>query len=226
MKGLWSMKPSTSSEYDKYLAVSFLSETRFLAIEDEELEETEIDSFDSKTQTIYCGNFHENYLIQVKKKLIFFYLFIFFKFHQVTHESISVVESNGFQKVTDWKPSEGKKINIVGCNNTQLCISQGNVISYFELKDKKLTKIVQKTLENEIASIDLTPLQNETVSGVVAVGFWTSLSVSLLLLPSLEVLNSLELGSGAIPKSLLFNTFESQDYLFVGKKKKNFDFFK
>lgn len=66
MKGLWSMKPSTSSEHEKYLAVSFLSETRFLAIEDEELEETEIDSFDSKSQTLHCGNFHENFLIQVR----------------------------------------------------------------------------------------------------------------------------------------------------------------
>lgn len=129
------------------------------------------------------------------------------------------MHSNGFKPVSSWKANEGKKINIVGCNNTQLCISQANVITYFELKDQQITKIAQKTLENEVACIDLTPLENEKVSNVVAVGMWTTLSVNLLKLPSLEILNTLELGGGAIPKSLIFNTFESQDYLFVGKNK-------
>eukprot|EP01091_Cochliopodium_minus_P000594 TRINITY_DN1052_c0_g2_i2.p1 TRINITY_DN1052_c0_g2~~TRINITY_DN1052_c0_g2_i2.p1 ORF type:complete len:680 (-),score=176.68 TRINITY_DN1052_c0_g2_i2:1364-3403(-) len=198
MKGLWSMKETSSSENDKYLAVSFLAETKFLSIEDEELEESEIEGFNLKSQTIYCGNFHDNYLIQI------------------TPSGIIVVNSKKFGKVCEWTNIEGKKINVVGCNNSQICISQGNTISYFELNDKTLTRISQKTLENEIACIDLTPLEGKKTSDIVAVGTWTNISVNILKLPSLEVISKIELGGDAIPRSILFNTFEGQDYIFIG----------
>ena len=67
MKGLWSMKPSIQSEYDKYLVVSFVSETRFFSMEDEELEELvdkKIEAFKSDVQTIYCGNIVGDQFIQ------------------------------------------------------------------------------------------------------------------------------------------------------------------
>jgi hypothetical protein len=49
-----------------YLVVSFISETRFLAMNmEDELEETEIEGFDAQTQTLFCQNAINDLLIQV-----------------------------------------------------------------------------------------------------------------------------------------------------------------
>jgi DNA damage-binding protein 1 len=50
-----------------YLVVSFISETRFLAMNMEhELEETEIEGFDAQIQTFFCQNAINDLLIQVR----------------------------------------------------------------------------------------------------------------------------------------------------------------
>jgi DNA damage-binding protein 1 len=49
-----------------YLVVSFISETRFLAMNmEDELEETEIEGFDAQIQTLFCQNAINDLLIQV-----------------------------------------------------------------------------------------------------------------------------------------------------------------
>jgi DNA damage-binding protein 1 len=53
IKGLWSLKSSSDSEEDKYLILSFVSDTHVLSINGEDLEETEISGFQSDTQTMY-----------------------------------------------------------------------------------------------------------------------------------------------------------------------------
>lgn len=66
IKGLWSLKSSTDDPYDTFLVVSFITETRFLAMNmEDELEETEIEGFDAQTQTLYCQNAINDQLIQV-----------------------------------------------------------------------------------------------------------------------------------------------------------------
>jgi DNA damage-binding protein 1 len=53
----------------RYLGVSFIHETRFLAIQGEELEEAEIPGFDSKTNSLFCGNVLHNGAVQVRRTL-------------------------------------------------------------------------------------------------------------------------------------------------------------
>jgi DNA damage-binding protein 1 len=66
IKGLWSLKSSTDDPYDTFLVVSFITETRFLAMNmEDELEETEIEGFDAQAQTLYCQNAINDQLIQV-----------------------------------------------------------------------------------------------------------------------------------------------------------------
>lgn len=49
-----------------YLVVSFISETRFLAMNmEDELEEIEIEGFDAQIQTLFCQNAINDLLIQV-----------------------------------------------------------------------------------------------------------------------------------------------------------------
>lgn len=78
IKGLWSLKSSTHDPYDTFLVVSFITETRFLAMNmEDELEETEIEGFDAQTQTLYCQNAINDQLVQVWSDLALFYFMLF-----------------------------------------------------------------------------------------------------------------------------------------------------
>ena len=66
IKGMWSLRAGSLHTFDTFLVVSFISETRILAMNSEdELEETEIDGFDSEAQTLFCQNVLHDQLIQV-----------------------------------------------------------------------------------------------------------------------------------------------------------------
>ncbi len=67
IKGIWSLRASSTDTFDTFLVVSFISETRILAMNaDDELEETEIDGFDSDAQTLFCYNAIHDQLVQVR----------------------------------------------------------------------------------------------------------------------------------------------------------------
>lgn len=51
IKGIWSLKSSSMDAYDTYLVLTFVGETRILAISaEDELDEAEIDGFNNDTQ--------------------------------------------------------------------------------------------------------------------------------------------------------------------------------
>lgn len=67
IKGLWSLRCSTSDVYDTFLVVSFINETRVLAMNmEDELEETEIEGFYAQAQTLFCQNAINDQLVQVE----------------------------------------------------------------------------------------------------------------------------------------------------------------
>lgn len=69
---MWSLRSSTDDPFDTFLVVSFISETRILAMNlEDELEETEIEGFCSQVQTLFCHDAIHNQLVQVGSDLIF-----------------------------------------------------------------------------------------------------------------------------------------------------------
>lgn len=63
---MWSLRSSTDDPFDTFLVVSFISETRILAMNlEDELEETEIEGFCSQVQTLFCHDAVHNQLVQV-----------------------------------------------------------------------------------------------------------------------------------------------------------------
>lgn len=69
---MWSLRSSTDDPFDTFLVVSFISETRILAMNlDDELEETEIEGFCSQVQTLFCHDAIHNQLVQVGSGFIF-----------------------------------------------------------------------------------------------------------------------------------------------------------
>lgn len=63
---MWSLRSATDDPFDTFLVVSFINETRILAMNlEDELEETEIEGFASDVQTLFCHNAVYNQLVQV-----------------------------------------------------------------------------------------------------------------------------------------------------------------
>ncbi|KAL2629921.1 hypothetical protein R1flu_014607 [Riccia fluitans] len=198
IKGMWSLRASSQETYDTFLVVSFISETRILAMNaDDELEETEIDGFDSEAQTLFCCNAIHDQLIQV------------------TAGSLKLVDAASRRQLTEWKAPPGIAINVASANASQVLLATGggNLV-YLEIGHETLTEIKHIQLEYEISCLDINPVGDDpNRSQLAAVGMWTDISVRVFSLPDLNLITKESLGGEIIPRSVLFCAFEGIPYL-------------
>ncbi|PFX32002.1 DNA damage-binding protein 1 [Stylophora pistillata] len=67
--GIWPLRlQKTAKNFDDALLLSFVGQSRILALAGEEVEETEIPGFDDNQQTYFCGNVSGDQIIQVVLK--------------------------------------------------------------------------------------------------------------------------------------------------------------
>lgn len=67
LQGVWSLRRRTADEHDAFLVLTFVAETRLLAInEADELDEACIAGFDAAAHSLYCGNTDSDQLVQVR----------------------------------------------------------------------------------------------------------------------------------------------------------------
>jgi DNA damage-binding protein 1 len=103
IKGIWSLRALSTDKFDTFLVVSFISETRILAMNtDDELEETEIDGFDSDAQTLFCHNAIHDQLVQV------------------TASALLLVDAKTRRQLTEWKAPLAISINVATANASQV----------------------------------------------------------------------------------------------------------
>ncbi len=223
IKGMWSLRTSETNMFDKYLVQTFISETRILGIENEEMSEAEIPGFLCDTSTLYCGNVYGNKIVQV------------------VDSSIRLIDSSSLELIQEISVSP-KCITLATGNLHQLVVSiSGGEIILYALNESNI--FAQQTiaqLDQDIACVSIrstTPLSGgssdamdvdnvlNTViarygmsdSKILAVGMWTDNTVRLLSLPSLtEVLRvNLDVDTQA-RDIMLINFGDSNSYLFVG----------
>ncbi|KAK1277911.1 DNA damage-binding protein 1 [Acorus gramineus] len=198
IKALWSLRSSTDDIYDTFLVVCFINETRILAMNtDDELEEIEIEGFDSQVHTLFCQDSVHNQLIQV------------------TASAVRLVSSLSRQLLQQWVAPPGYSINVATANETQILLATGgSKLVYMEIGDGKLIEIIHITLEYEISCLDISPIgQNSNFSSLAIVGMWTDVSARIFSLPDLDLLTIEHLGGEFIPRSVLLCTFEGAPYL-------------
>ena len=226
IQGLWALRESSSSLYDKYLVQSFVTETRMLMVsasadpmredgltageagEDEgeeggDLEEGEIAGFDSESRTLLCANLANDMLLQV------------------TPKEVRLVSCATQDLVSVWTPDAGTEIVIAACSPTQVVVAtEGCRLVYLQLQGQdgeyKLVQVTTIVLEYEVACLCCAPCADGVESSLVAVGLWTEISVRLLRLPSLETAKTELLGGSVIPRSVLISVFDGQQMLLCG----------
>ncbi|KAM3349701.1 hypothetical protein ACQJBY_022539 [Aegilops geniculata] len=198
MKGLWSLKCSLNDPYDTFLVVTFINETRFLAINKEnKLVETPIEGFDSETQTLVCESAIHNQLIQV------------------TAQSVRLVSSTSRDLLDQWFAPTGFPVNVAAANACQVLLATGGFhLIYLEITNSKLVEVKHVELDHAISCLDINPIgENLQYSSLAAVGMWTDTSVRIFSLPGIELIRKENLGE-VVPRSVLLCTIEEVSYLF------------
>lgn len=198
IKGLWSLRSSTNDPYDTFLVVSFINETRVLAMNmDDELEESEIEGFCAEAQTLFCQNAIHDQLVQV------------------TANSVRLVSSTTRELLHEWNAPSGYSVNVATANASQVLLATGGGhLVYLEIGNGKLAEVKHVQLDYEISCLDINPSgENPNYSTLAAVGMWTDISVRIFSLPSLELFAKENLGGEIIPRSVLLCTFEGVSYL-------------
>ncbi|KAL5977135.1 DNA damage-binding protein 1a [Asimina triloba] len=149
IKGMWSLRSSTDDLYDTFLVVSFISETRILAMNTEdELEETEIEGFYSQAQTLFCQDAIHNQLVQV------------------TATSVRLVSSTTRELRDEWKSPSGFSVNVATANASQLpyshCAYIKNDLVIVELSAiwylKPCMLVLGRVIAPELSLCDMKPL--------------------------------------------------------------------
>lgn len=215
VKGMWSLRGSGGSVHDKHLLVSFVGETRVLAInEEDELEETEIAGLESEEQTLLCANVTSDQILQV------------------TPKEVRLIDANSHMLVETWKPEVkagegamdgGVKITAATCTDTRLLvsISQGQLV-YIELQTSKLVAKTTAVMPAEVSCIDIGPRSQDPAAPAgpgsepkfAFLGSW-DMQVSVCSLPDLRIICSIPLGVDVIPRSSLICRLEGVLYCMV-----------
>ncbi|EGG23107.1 UV-damaged DNA binding protein1 [Cavenderia fasciculata] len=190
IKAIWSLARGS----DRYLILSFISSTKVLEFQGEDIEETEIAGFDLQSPTLYCGNVADKQILQISTSGIYL----------VDHETNLNYDV--------WKPSSGS-INLASHQGNQILISFGKTLIYFEIKDQKIIKLKELEMEFEISCLDISSFQVGERSKICVVGLWTDISLRILSLPTLEQVHKENLGGEVIPRSVLMIAFEGINYL-------------
>lgn len=201
IKGIWSLRSSTLDMFDTFLVVSFVSETRILAMNSEdELEETEIEGFVSDAQSLFCQDAIHDQLVQV------------------TSSSVRLVSAPSRKLLTDWRVPTGFSIIVATANATQVFLATGggNLV-YLEIGEGSLTEVKHLAIEFDVSCLDINPIgDNSMRSELAVVGLWRDYSVRLYSLPKLEFITTLHFGENVPPRSVLLCRFEGIAYLLCG----------
>ena len=206
IKGMWALS-SSGAVHETHVVLSFISETRVLAMLDDELSEVELPGFDADTATVFCANFGACHVVQA------------------TALALRLVDATSFELLEEWRAPAGNAISMA-CTDQKyaLLATTGKQLYLFALVGSQLAEQASTLMANDVACIALwSHFTNEdeasvmetddTVLSLAAVGLWTDLSLRLLTTPTLAELCDEPLGVDVIPRSLLFATFEGKNYL-------------
>ncbi|KAI7903552.1 mono-functional DNA-alkylating methyl methanesulfonate N-term-domain-containing protein [Cokeromyces recurvatus] len=203
VKGVWALRSSFYNEHDDVLLISFVNQTRLLALRDNTMMQLDTYScIEFDCRTLIAANVKEDMIIQV------------------TDKSVRLMDANcsSLDLLDEWKPDDHSQITVASVNPSQcvLSIGYGRLVALY-IKDRKLHLMGTTQLPNEISCIDISPIQSGHVmeSSVAAIGVWQNVGVCLLSLPSLKLIAEERLAGTVMPRSILMAQFENICYLLV-----------
>ncbi|XGW30811.1 hypothetical protein V3C99_009628 [Haemonchus contortus] len=196
VKGIFTLK--IDSKLDNYLIISLNSETHILAMNGEELEDTQLLDLETDEHTLWAGMLGSSQIVL-----------------QVTSTTV-LLAKEGSKKVT-WKPSHSNLINLVSVNqgSGQLVVACGTRIYYLQCGDMTITEVANATLQDEVACIDIGTIEESKDSTIIALGFWKHHRIALYSLPELIEVTCESMPGDMLPRSIMMTKLENTIYLMV-----------
>lgn len=119
---MWPLRVTTDSALDDTLVLSFVGHSRVLTYNGEEVEEIDLEGFQSDLQTFFCGNTFDNKIVQI------------------TSASVRLICLETKRLVSEWNVPDCKSINVVSCNGHKAVCATGNSLYYIEIGGDKVTE--------------------------------------------------------------------------------------
>lgn len=119
---MWPLSVATDTILDDTLVLSFVGHSRVLAYNGEEVEEIDLEGFQSELQTFYCGNTSDNKMVQI------------------TSASVRLICLKTKCLLSEWNAPASKSINVVSCNGQQAVCATGNSLYYIEISGDKVVQ--------------------------------------------------------------------------------------
>lgn len=119
---MWPLSVDVNSNLDDTLVLSFVGHSRVLAYNGDEVEEVDLEGFQSDLQTFFCGNTSENKMVQI------------------TSASVRLICLESKRLVNEWTVPSCKSINVVSCNGHQAVCATGNSLYYIEIGTDKVVQ--------------------------------------------------------------------------------------
>lgn len=155
--GLWSMKAQTADVHDRYLAVSFATQTVFLALVDDELAECEqLGGLEDGARTLHCATVIGDQVVQV------------------TGSAVRLCAAASLALADTWAPPEGTRITVAaGDASHVVAVVGGSTVVLLRVEGQRLLEAARTRLEHEVACADV-------AAGRVLVGLWGAVAVRVL----------------------------------------------
>lgn len=123
VKGVWALRPSFHERHDDMLVISFVNQTRLLALRGNAMTQLEnYSGIDVNSRTLIAVNVKDDMVIQV------------------TDKSVRLMDANGQGGLLDeWVPQDNAQITVASVNPSQCVISTGyNRLVALQIRDKRL----------------------------------------------------------------------------------------
>ena len=200
VKGIWALRAAEAEPHDSMLVVSFVGETRVLALSaDDEMDETEVPGFDCAQQTLLCANSVHNQMLQV------------------TAAGVALVGCGGRGRVGGWSAPAEAAVTCAAVYGAQLLLGLvGGHVVYLEVGEGCVVEKCRRKMEHELSCLDIHSSDSQPgPASLACVGSWDN-SALILRLPSLTTELEERLSGDAIPRSVLLVEFEGASHLLVG----------
>ncbi|KAI1708375.1 CPSF A subunit region domain-containing protein [Ditylenchus destructor] len=153
--------------------------------------------FSLSASTLYAGNFGPNRIVQV------------------TAEEIRLISGDGsFKNV--WRSPARVSLCSVNPNSGQILLGSGENILYVVVREDQITLEGRITCRNEVACLDISPIEEGSSSSVFAAGFWNDQTVAIYsVVPEIRMVCEERLSGDVLPRSVMIVNMESIIYLMV-----------
>eukprot|EP00053_Salpingoeca_punica_P018619 m.183179 g.183179 ORF g.183179 m.183179 type:complete len:1098 (+) comp17470_c0_seq1:86-3379(+) len=196
VRGVWCVHVADPAK--RLMALSFVNQTSFLSVVNDDMEGMDIAGADTTRQTLFFGDVaHQQWV-------------------QVTAAGVRLISKGSLALAHEWSAPGGQAISVCHSNGQLLALAYGSQLQLLRVDSGSLVPTTSTTLPHEIACVALSAAQPDGSTRFCAVGLWHDISVRVLALPDFRELHKDVLAGETIPRSLLLTTMDGLSYLMCG----------